>query len=54
MSKNESFTKVSGFIDKDTEIIGDITFKDSFRIDGKFKVKILSGSMLIIGENSEV
>lgn len=54
MSKNESFTKVSGFIDKDTEIIGDIRFNDSFRIDGKFKGKILSGSMLIIGENSEV
>ena len=42
MVKNESFGKVSGFIDKDTEIIGDIRFKDSFRIDGKFKGKILS------------
>ena len=50
MVKNESFGKVSGFIDKDTEIVGDIRFKDSFRIDGKFKGKILSGSSLIIGE----
>lgn len=54
MVKNEAFGKVSGFIDKDTEIVGDIRFKDSFRIDGKFKGKILSGSSLIIGETGEV
>lgn len=54
MIKNEAFGKVSGFIDKDTEITGDIRFKDSFRIDGKFKGKILSGSSLIIGETGEV
>ncbi len=54
MVKNESFGKVSGFIDKDTEITGDIRFKDSFRIDGKFKGKILSGSSLIIGETGDV
>jgi cytoskeletal protein CcmA (bactofilin family) len=54
MIKNEAFGKVSGFIDKDTEITGDIRFKDSFRIDGKFKGKILSGSSLIIGETGDV
>ena len=54
MSKSEVFGKVSGFIDKDTEITGDIRFNDSFRIDGKFKGKILSGNTLIIGENGDV
>lgn len=54
MQKSEAFGKVSGFIDKDTEIVGDIRFKDSFRIDGKFKGKILSGSSLIIGETGDV
>ncbi len=54
MQKSESFGRVSGFIDKDTEITGDIRFKDSFRIDGKFKGKILSGSSLIIGETGDV
>ena len=54
MQRNESLGRVSGFIDKDTEIVGDIKFKDSFRIDGKFKGKILSGSSLIIGETGEV
>ena len=54
MTKNESFGKVSGFIDKGSEVTGDIKFKDSFRIDGKFKGKILSGVSLIIGESGEV
>lgn len=54
MVKNETFGKVSGFIDKDTEITGDIRFKDSFRIDGKFKGKILSGNSLIIGETGDI
>ncbi len=54
MQHTESLGKVSGFIDKDTEITGDIKFKDSFRIDGKFKGKILSGNSLIIGETGEV
>ena len=54
MTKNEVFGKVSGFIDKDTEIKGDIRFNDSFRIDGKFKGKILSGNTLIVGENGDV
>jgi cytoskeletal protein CcmA (bactofilin family) len=54
MQKTESLGRVSGFIDKDTEITGDIKFKDSFRIDGTFKGKILSGNSLIIGETGEV
>lgn len=54
MVRNETIGKVSGFIDKDTEINGDIRFKDSFRIDGKFKGKILMGASLIIGETGEL
>lgn len=54
MNKYETTARVSGFIDKDTEIVGDIRFKDSFRIDGVFKGKILSGSSLIIGESGVV
>ena len=54
MQRTESMGRVSGFIDKDTEITGDIKFKDSFRIDGKFKGKILSGGSLIVGETGDV
>jgi cytoskeletal protein CcmA (bactofilin family) len=54
MQRTESPGRVSGFIDKDTEITGDIKFKDSFRIDGKFKGKIFSGGSLIVGETGDV
>lgn len=54
MGKNEIVTKVSGFLDKDTEFIGDIKFKENFRIDGIFKGKVLSGNNLIVGETGEV
>ncbi len=54
MAKEETFVKVSGFLDSQTEVIGDINFKDSFRIDGKFKGKIKQGSTLIIGESGDI
>lgn len=54
MNKIETGMKISGFIDKDTEIVGDIKFKENFRIDGAFKGKILAGGGLIIGETGEV
>jgi cytoskeletal protein CcmA (bactofilin family) len=54
MAKTEPTIHVSGFLDKETEIVGDIKFKESFRIDGKFHGKILSGNGLIIGENAEI
>jgi cytoskeletal protein CcmA (bactofilin family) len=50
----EPTPRISGFIDRETEIIGDIKFKENFRIDGIFKGKILSGSGLIIGETAEI
>lgn len=54
MNKIEPAARINGFIDRETEIIGDIKFKENFRIDGVFKGKILSGHGLIIGETAEV
>ena len=54
MEKTEVVTKMSGFLDKDTEFVGDIKFKENFRIDGIFKGKILSGNELIVGETGDV
>jgi len=47
-------TKITGFFDKNTKIDGELEFKGSFRIDGYFKGKINSESILIIGENGKV
>jgi cytoskeletal protein CcmA (bactofilin family) len=46
--------KITGFFDKDTEIKGELSFKGSFRIDGHFKGKVDSDSMLIIGDSGKV
>lgn len=46
--------KITGFFDRDTEFQGDLSFKGSFRIDGRFKGKIVSDSLLIVGEEGKV
>jgi len=46
--------KMTGFFDQDSFFHGDLTFKGSFRIDGNFKGKIDSDSMLIIGDTGIV
>ena len=54
MNKVEAPLKISGFIDRDTEISGDVKFKESVRIDGVLKGKVLTGNGLIVGESCEV
>lgn len=46
--------KITGFFDKDTEFRGELAFKGSFRIDGHFKGKIESDSLLIVGEEGKL
>jgi cytoskeletal protein CcmA (bactofilin family) len=46
--------KITGFFDKDTEIKGDLHFKGTFRVDGRFKGKVDSQSTLIIGDSGKV
>jgi cytoskeletal protein CcmA (bactofilin family) len=47
-------SKITGFFDKDTEIIGELHFKGTFRVDGQFKGKVDSESILIIGDSGKV
>jgi cytoskeletal protein CcmA (bactofilin family) len=47
-------SKITGFFDDGTEFNGDLKFKGSFRLDGYFKGRIESDSMLIIGERGKV
>jgi cytoskeletal protein CcmA (bactofilin family) len=46
--------KITGFFDNGTEFNGELRFRGSFRIDGLFKGKIESDSMLIIGDKGKV
>ncbi|MBE0460123.1 MAG: polymer-forming cytoskeletal protein [Candidatus Aminicenantes bacterium] len=46
--------KITGFFDENTEMKGDLNFKGSFRIDGRFKGKIDSDSTLVVGDSGKV
>lgn len=45
---------LNGFLDRGSQVEGDLTFEETFRIDGKFEGKIRAGSELIVGDTAEV
>jgi len=45
---------LNGFLDRGSHLKGELTFEETFRIDGKFEGKIPSGSELILGDSAEV
>jgi cytoskeletal protein CcmA (bactofilin family) len=51
--KGEGST-LNGFLDKGSHFKGELTFEDTFRIDGRFEGKIRSGSELILGDSADV
>jgi cytoskeletal protein CcmA (bactofilin family) len=52
-SRGEAGT-LNGFLDKGSFLKGELTFEETFRIDGRFEGKIPSGSELILGDSAEV
>lgn len=52
--KKTDETKITGFFDEGTEFNGTLKFVGSFRIDGFYKGKIESESILIIGNKGRV
>ena len=45
---------LNGFMDEGTEVLGELRFRDTLRIDGRVKGKIVSDNTLIIGESGQV
>jgi cytoskeletal protein CcmA (bactofilin family) len=45
---------LNGFIDKGSFVRGELSFEETFRIDGRFEGKIRSGSELILGDEADV
>ena len=45
---------LNGFMDEGTEFHGELRFRNTFRIDGKLKGRIVSENTLIVGEAGEV
>ena len=53
MKRNEGAT-LNGFLDRGSHFHGELTFEETFRIDGRFEGKIRSGSELILGDSADV
>lgn len=51
--RNDGAT-LNGFLDRGSHFQGELTFEDTFRIDGRFEGKIRSGSELILGDSADV
>jgi cytoskeletal protein CcmA (bactofilin family) len=45
---------LNGFLDKGSRLKGELSFEETFRIDGRFEGKIPGGSELILGDSAEV
>lgn len=45
---------LNGFMDEGTELQGELRFKDTFRVDGRIKGRIVSDHTLIVGESAQV
>lgn len=45
---------MSGFLDVGSDFKGELSFKDTIRIDGKFEGTIRAGKTLVIGESAQV
>jgi cytoskeletal protein CcmA (bactofilin family) len=52
-TRGEGIT-LNGFLDRGSQLLGELRFEETFRIDGKFEGKIESGAELIIGDTAEV
>jgi cytoskeletal protein CcmA (bactofilin family) len=52
--RQKSSDQVSGFLDKGTNITGELEFAGTLRIDGHFHGSISTGDILIIGEHAMV
>jgi cytoskeletal protein CcmA (bactofilin family) len=45
---------LNGFLDEGTEFLGELRFRDVFRVDGHVKGKIVSDNTLVVGEPGRV
>lgn len=45
---------LNGFLDEGTELVGELRFRNTFRVDGRVKGKIVSEHTLVVGETARV
>jgi cytoskeletal protein CcmA (bactofilin family) len=53
-SKTAIDEDLNGFIDEGSEVLGELRFRNTFRVDGRVKGRIVSENNLIVGETGDV
>lgn len=46
--------ELNGFMDEGTEFLGELRFRDTYRVDGHVRGRILSENTLVVGETGRV
>jgi cytoskeletal protein CcmA (bactofilin family) len=46
--------EINGFMDQGSEFLGELRFRDTFRVDGHVKGRVISENTLIVGESGTV
>jgi cytoskeletal protein CcmA (bactofilin family) len=46
--------ELNGFMDEGTEFLGELRFRDTYRIDGQLRGRIVSENTLVVGESARV
>ena len=54
MPRTNDRDELNGFMDQGTEIVGDLHFRNTFRVDGVIKGTIVSDNTLIVGESGRL
>jgi cytoskeletal protein CcmA (bactofilin family) len=52
--KGQGADGLNGFMDVGTEFVGELRFRDTFRVDGRVQGKIVSDNTLIVGESGQI
>jgi len=52
--KGLTVDELNGFMDEGTEFTGELRFRDTFRVDGRIRGKIVSDNTLIVGESGHI
>jgi cytoskeletal protein CcmA (bactofilin family) len=52
--KGLSVDDINGFIDEGTEFLGELRFRNAFRVDGRVKGRVISENALIVGETGDI
>jgi len=54
MFKDSARGDLNGFLDAGSNIVGELHFEDTFRVDGKLKGKVVSEGDLVVGDQGQV